>query len=130
MPVDETIRTRSQDFAGLSALVSTRVWPEKYPVGNPTLPYLTYGLVSTVEPFHTFSTPTDFEREDEYRFRVWADDHDEARSISKQVILAFHGYADGTTCFIFDSEEEVPEDEDRVFHHVLSFRVVSENDNS
>ena|SRR3990167_3390690 len=131
MPVDAVIFTRASAFTALTALVpSTRFLPEKELTGNPALPYVTYTLVSTVESYLTFSLPTDFERDDQYRFNIWASSHDSALDVAKQIILAFHGYTTGTYLFIFDSETEIPEEEEFVFHRVLDFVAHSENDNS
>ena len=127
MPVDAVIFSRASAFTGLTALVpSTRFLPEKELTGSPTLPYVTFTLVSTIEPWLTFSLPTPFERDDQYRFQIWASSHDSARDIAKQIILAFHGYSTGTYLFIFDSESEVPEEEEFVFHRVLDFVAHSE----
>ncbi len=130
MAVDAQIKTRASAFDGLTALIETRINVEKELSGTPEFPYVTFALVSTIEAFHTFSMPTDFDRDDQYDFAVWAKSHDSAVAIAKQIILAFHGYEVSGTCFILDRETAVPEEKEFIFHRVLTFVVHSSNDNS
>lgn len=130
MPVDAQIYTRSQAHAGLAALVATRITPEKELTGTPALPYVTFSLVSALQVYHTFSMPADFDRDDQYRFQIWAATHDSAAAVAKQIKLAFHGYLVSGTCFIVADEIEIPEDEEFVFHRVVDFRVHSQNDDA
>lgn len=127
MPVDAVIYSRGSVHAGLTALIGTRLYPEKELSGTPTLPYVTFTFVSTIDPYHTFSLPIDFDADDQYRFQIWAKTHDSARSIATQIKIAFHGYESGTTSFMFQSEAEIPEEEEFVFHRVLDFKVHNVN---
>lgn len=130
MAIDAQIYTKASNTAAITGLVSTRFYPEKDLSGSPQLPFVTFSLVSTVEAYHTFSTPTNFDRDDQYRFDIWALTHDSARSIAKQIIKAFHGFNDGTICCLFDSETEIAEDDEHVYHHRLDFLIHSANDNA
>lgn len=138
MPVEDALFTRLSGFSNLTALVpAARIIPTKVEGPTPTLPYLTWQLVSTVENHHTFSFETDFERTEQFRFHAWAETttaggagHDQCRNIIKQVRLALHGYQDAEFFSFVDDEYVVAEDAESIHHRILDVMITSSADNS
>lgn len=93
--IDSALYTRLSGYAGLSALVSTRIYPP--PVHqNEAAPYVTYQEISRV-PIHgmgTTHTLTDIR----YQIDCWAETLAGAKAVAKQVKAAldnYHGTSDG-----------------------------------
>lgn len=84
--IEDAIFTRASGFAGLSALIGSRVYPRRLPEGV-TLPAATYGLVDDVEPqaMGAGSGVTTAR----VQFTAWADTFDVARDVAVQLRQAF-----------------------------------------
>ena len=97
MGVQQSIFTRATTggHSGLAALIGTRCYPQRMPE-SPTLPLMTYRLVST--PANAYQdhdgTP------DRWTYRVqldgWAANADAADSLGDQMFAAFAGWSSGT----------------------------------
>ena len=85
MALEESIYTRLTGFAGLSALVSTRVYPGRLPQ-NPTLPAVVYEGIAGFE-FPAFSSNSGTETRT-FQITAWAETYSEAKSVETQIKLA------------------------------------------
>lgn len=89
--LEEGLYSYLSTFAGLTALVSTRVYPDKIPQGA-TLPCLTYQRISTPrEHAHdTSGIGTDLAHP-RFQFNAWATTKSSAKAINEQVRAAMNG---------------------------------------
>jgi hypothetical protein len=133
--VYQSLYGRLSGFAGLTALTSTRIFPAAAELAKPAFPYVTYERVSTVEPFHTMGLSTAFEEMAQFRFHVWAKTNETQSgltgsiAVAKQIRLAIHGWSDAVVdCVMYDSEAEIAEAAEGVFHRVLDFTVTHTTD--
>lgn len=121
MTVEENLFTRLSNFAGLTALVSTRIFPNILPQ-KPTFPAISYRRVSAVR-----ASCMGVDRPNvEARFQVdiWALTYTSARQTADQVRKALQRYntTDIEDIFI-ESEIELYEDESRTHHIAVDFIV-------
>lgn len=90
MAVADVLRSRLTGFAGLAALVSTRIQPG-VASQNTTRPYVTYQVVSEFRQYgFGGGIGIVFSR---YQFDVFAEDYDTARAIVDQLRLALDFWA-------------------------------------
>jgi len=90
MPIDSAVYTRLSGFAGISALVSTRIYPPPVPQ-NGTYPLVTYQEVSRV-PIHVMggtASPVHIR----YQVDCWAETVAGAKAVAAQVESALDNYA-------------------------------------
>lgn len=95
MSVRTAVVTRASAFAGLTALVSTRIWPDTVPVTctSPTpTPYVLFEKVST--KFH-LAMGVIVRRTYRIRFNSWALTSLAADALNEQIIAAFAFYTGG-----------------------------------
>ena len=113
MSIEETIFSRLSTFAGLIALVSTRIYPVIMPQGV-THPAVTYQLISGIREAAMGSDPGMVRAR--FQFTAWASTHLAARNVIKQVRLALERYRVATVedCFV-ETEYDVF-DEDAILH--------------
>jgi hypothetical protein len=97
--IEELIYTRLSTFAGLTTLVSTRIYPVIMPQGT-IKPAVTYQLISSPRGKAMGSDPGMVTAR--YQFIAWATTNLEARNVTKQVRLALERYrvAGIEDCFI------------------------------
>lgn len=90
MVIETALYTYLKGYAGLNALVSTRIYPREMPQ-SPTLPAVVHQDVST-EEVHAMGTdpgilsPT-------YQFACWAATAAGAKAVARQIRLAFRNYS-------------------------------------
>lgn len=126
MAIKDALFTQLSGYAGLSALVGSRIYPMKLPQ-NPTLPAVSYFTVFTEREYGHGgamgqATPL-------IQIDAWADDYDEAKSVATQVRLAMNRFigtvasvvVHASTCV---SERDLYEDDTGNHHVALEFEVV------
>ena len=91
MELNDALFSYLSTHAGLSALVSTRIYPDKLP-DKPTFPTVTFQLIGEEET-ETFRQPTTDLLAGTYSFSVWASSRAVANSVSKQIRKAFKNYS-------------------------------------
>ena len=89
MSVGAAIYDRLSNYAGLSSLVSTRIYPVLAPQGA-ILPYVIYERISGTR-IRALASDTDL-ASPRYQFTSFSDDYDEAYSVSEQVRAALQRY--------------------------------------
>jgi len=122
--IDTALYTRMTGFAGLAALVGTRIYPAPIPQGA-TYPLVTYQQISGVRDY-VYSNQSGLVRA---RFQVdsYAETATGARALAEQVRLAlsiYNGVSDGITIDLIQiiNEERVYDDEvdlHRIIHDYM-----------
>jgi hypothetical protein len=85
MELNESLYSYLTSVAALTALVSTRIYPDrKSESTTTTYPYVTYELVSETE-VETLELPTTVMLSPVYQFDVWASSRSSARNVAKQL---------------------------------------------
>jgi len=90
---EESIYNRLKGHAGLSALVSTRIYPMERPQGTP-LPAVTFERVSGV-PVHAMSADANY-MTSRYQINSYADDLLEAKTVAYQTEKALSRWSSTT----------------------------------
>jgi len=124
--VEDAIYSRASGHAGLSALISTRIYPGLAPQ-DVTLPAVVYQRVSSV-PESLLTADTDVIR-DRFQFTVLASSYESAVNVGIQIRSAlqrWQGIESSVT--IEDSyllnEIDLYEDETEVFQKVIDFEIL------
>ena len=92
MELNESIYKYLTSYAGLIALISTRVYTDQSRQDNPhVMPYLTYWKVSGTR-VDTISEQSTMLFGATYQFDVFARTRHEARDVAKQLFKAFKGF--------------------------------------
>ncbi len=116
--IEEDIYTALSGFTGLSALVSTRIYPLHMPQGA-TVPAVTYTRVSGARI-------SNLDRENiqnpRYQVDVWDDEYDNARAVAVQVQAAFAA-ASFTSILIADRHDR--DDTAEIYRVSMDFSVWS-----
>ena len=89
MTLDEAIYSRLSGYAGLSALVSDRIYPGEIPQGD-DLPAVTMQLISTYQPKASGTNPT--LSRPRWRMRSWGETMASAKGVAVQVKAALGDY--------------------------------------
>lgn len=99
MGVEETLYTRLSTFAGLMALIGTRIYPVIMPQGS-VKPAVIYQMISGIREAAMGSDPGMVKAR--YQFTAWATTNLSARNVIKQIRLALERYSttDLDDCFI------------------------------
>ena len=124
--IEEEIRARLNTFAGVSALVSGRIYPIHLPQ-NPTYPCVVYTRIAN-EHFNNLDGSAGLSSPF-IQVDAWADDPMEARDIGEQIRLALQGYsgslASGVTIhgISLDSDREGFEYEVGTYRHSADYTV-------
>ncbi len=126
MTFEEALFTYLSTHAGLSALVSTRLYPVVLPQGA-TLPAVTYMRVSTVQ-MRTFGDPR-MGRTARIQFTVWASTYASRLAVAQQLAAALEGYdglmggTGGVTVLAAQGENELDDYEPtaKVYQAALDF---------
>lgn len=90
MTVETALYNYLSGFAGLVALVSTRIYPLILPQ-TPTLPAVVYQQVSGPR-IHAMGDDPGI-TSPRYQFSCWDDDHAGAAAVAQQIRLAFENYS-------------------------------------
>jgi hypothetical protein len=129
MSVGAALYDRLSNFAGLSALVSTRIYPVLAPQ-SVTLPYLVYERISGTR-IRALTSDTDLAHP-RYQFTAFSSDYDESYAIIKQVRLALQRYSGihSTTspsvtivdCTI-ETETDLYDPQTELHQHIIDFSI-------
>lgn len=87
--VEDAIFSRLSGFAGLAALIGTRIHPDTLPQEEP-LPAIVYQRISTVH-HHTHDGPSKLAAP-RFQLTVWAETSKAARAVARQIFLALEGF--------------------------------------
>lgn len=120
MSIETGIFTRLSNFAGLTALVSARIYPVKLPQ-KPDYPAVTFTQVSVVRDHAMVSDPNIVEAR--YQFDAWAETKIAADAVREQLRAALKRWRNAADPLIFDTfldiEQELYEDDVKVYHLTL-----------
>lgn len=109
MAIQNHIYTRLSTYAGLTALVGTRIYPVVAPE-SPAYPLVIFDLIAPNKPKTSGGTSGNH-IEALYQVSCWADTYASARAVAAQIVAALEDYAgtsDSTTiqmCY-YESERE------------------------
>lgn len=120
MSIDSAIYTRLSGFAGLAALVSTRIYPAPIPQ-SPTYPLVTYMQVSGVRGY-VYGNQDGFVQ-GRWQVDSWSTTSTGARALAEQVRLALSNYkgtSDSVVIDLITIENELKDyDDDASLHRVI-----------
>ncbi len=125
MSIEDAIFDRLDNYAGLSALVASRIYPVNAPQ-NATKPYVTYNRISGVRE-SLLATDTDIATP-RFQISAWSDDRDEVVSVAAQIRGAFQRYS-GTNAgiVIMDSylvnDVDLYEFEPKMYQVAIDFEI-------
>lgn len=115
--IEKALYTRLSGYAGLSALVSTRIYPF-IAQQKSARPYLTYQRVSTVRPS---AMAVDIGiAQARFQIDAWGDTYDSVKSVSEQVRAALQRFS-GTVSAVdildiyIDNEQDLFEDDAKIY---------------
>lgn len=124
MSVETVLKTRLDGYAGLSALIATRVYPNVLPQ-NVTLPAISYRRV-TAERISAMGSDSGVVRA-RFQFDVWAVSYADARAVTEQLRGALQRWRNASGTVIQDTfflnEIDLYEDETRVHHVAVDFEI-------
>ena len=100
MTIEAVLYTRLSTFAGLTALVATRVYPLAAPQ-NVTAPYLTYRRVSAIRESAMGADANNVTAR--FQIDVWASSFASARNVAEQVRLAMQRWTNATGTTVDDT---------------------------
>ena len=135
MTIEAVIKTRLSGFAGLSALVSDRIYPVTLPQ-NVEMPAVSYRRVSA-ERVSAMGVDTGLVRA-RFQFDCWSGEHkngdsgtfDEARAVAKQVRLALQRWRNTSGTVVQDTfmvgDQDLHESDTETYHAALDFQIVYE----
>lgn len=103
MSIESVIYDRATGHAGLSALVSTRVYPNVAPQ-NVTVPFVTYRRVSAVRPSGFGSDVGIVEAR--FQFDMYATTYSGARAVAEQVRAAFQRWTNSSGTVVYETRIE------------------------
>ncbi len=118
--VEDAVFSRLTAFAGLTALIVSRIYPVRIPQ-NPTYPLASYQKISDV-PEHAMGADAGVRRA-RVQVSAWAPAYSDAKDVAVQVILAlsrFRGTIAGITIqeIFFENEVDLGFDLDAQVHQI------------
>ena len=135
MTVEAEIKTRLSGFAGLSALISDRIYPVTLPQ-NVEMPAVSYRRVSA-ERVSAMGADTGLVRA-RFQFDCWSGEHengdsgtfDEAKAVAKQVRLALQRWRNTSGTVVQDTfmigDQDLHEHDTETYHAALDFEIFYE----
>ena len=93
MEINEALYSYLSGYAGLTALISNRIYPDILPQNTP-YPAITYQKISENE-IDTFNQPTTLMMPI-YQFSCWGSTRSSSEAVAKQLRLAFKNYKSTT----------------------------------
>jgi len=135
MSIEAEIFTRLSGFAGLLALVGSRIYPVELPQ-NVEMPAVNYQRVSAPR-VSAMGVDTGIVLA-RFQFDCWSGEHadgtmgtfDETRAVAKQVRLALQRWRNTSGTIVQDSfivgDIDVPEPEPGTYHAALDFKIIYE----
>lgn len=112
MTIETDIFTRLSTFAGLMALIGTRIYPDLLPQ-NPTLPAVTLFKVSNPREI-THSGDSSLQHP-HYQFSCWALTYGQVWAVAEQVRLALQGLTSAGVG-IYDNGYDLYDEETGYYH--------------
>jgi len=100
--IESSIYSRLTAYAGVSDLVSTRIYPVVMPQGT-TFPAITY-QTNTREKNPTFGADSTISSK-EMRITSWADTYSEAKDLADEVLGALNRWTSGDVQEVFHDDE-------------------------
>ena len=91
MEINDALHSYLKGYAGLTVLISTRVYPDTLPQA-PAYPAITFQQISE-EEVESFTTPNSNMIGATYQFSCWASTRASAQAVAKQLRLAFKNYS-------------------------------------
>lgn len=121
MTIEEAIFTRLTTFAGLVALIASKVFPLKAP-HDFNAPYVTYQKISG-NRFQAHEGNSDLSNP-RFQFSCWAVSYKQAKLVANQVVSAMHafkGVVDGVDIQMsgVDSEVDTYDEETKLFRVII-----------
>lgn len=125
MTVEADIFSRLSGYSGLTALVSTRIYPVRLPQ-KPTYPAIVYTRISA-ERISAMGDDTGTVRP-RFQFDVYATTYANARAVTEQLRKALQRYSGTDTVTIQEifviGESEFYEDETELYHTAIDFEII------
>jgi hypothetical protein len=123
--IDTAIYTRLAGFAGLSALVSTRIYPPPAPQ-NCTYPAVTFMQISGMRDYVMGNQSGLVEAR--FQLDSWAETSVGVRTLAEQVRLALSNYSGTSDTIVIDhirllDEQRIYEDGDELFRIIQDYIV-------
>ena len=106
-PLHRAVRSRLRNFAGLAALVGTRIRPAGTP-GATTKPFVTYQIIDTFRE-RTMGPTYDLARS-RVQINAWSREYDDTYDVAAQIHAALRGFS-GTEASV-EIRDSHPIDED------------------
>jgi hypothetical protein len=124
--IDSAVYTRIKNYAGVSAIVGTRVYLAPVPQ-NTSYPLVTYQEIDCIEDL-TFGSSTSMPVS-RYQFDCWASTAATARALADQVFLSLHNYAGTSDSIViknslFDGKRPMDYDpSEGVYRYIVEFLI-------
>lgn len=125
MSIESVLYDHARTFAGLSALVGTRIYPNLQPqqVADKSV---TFRRISS-QRVSAMGADTGLVRA-RYEFDAWADNYDDARAIADQLRLCFQRWNTTTGTVVQDvyvlNDVELYEDDTQTHHVAVDFEFI------
>lgn len=125
MSIESVLYDRASNFAGLSALVGSRIYPNLQPQ-NVADKSVTFRRISS-QRVSAMGADTGLVRA-RYQFDAWADNYDDARAIADQLRLCFQRWNTTVGTVVQDvyllNDVELYEDDTQTHHVAIDLDVV------
>lgn len=128
MAVEEVLYARLTGFAGLTALVGEKVYPNRIEQGvaNPSLSYLRISSVRESAMSKDIGIV-----QARFQFDIWADNYSDSVAVKEQVRLALQRWDDGDVIIevFLEDQSDLYEDDTRTHRVRMDFRVIYRESN-
>lgn len=124
--IEAALYSRLTGFAGLSALVSTRVYPATAPQ-DPTFPLIVYNRISGSR-FESLAGSSGLARP-RFQFDVYATTYSSAKAVAEQIRLALQGFR-GTVASVdiqavnYNGDSDNYEEDSELYVVSLDFEII------
>jgi len=128
MEINDALYSYLSTYAGLSALISTRIYPDILPQ-SPTVPAITYQSISKVRE-HLFRADSTLVKS-RYQFSCFGNTRSSSKAVAKQIRFALQNYSGtmgGTGGVIvnaveIDGEDDNYESDTKLYSTMLDFLI-------